>query len=76
MARPITQQTLNFQEFQKQFNRCYNEWYQCNAISENLRKQVEGVEITIDMFEALTRNRELQRYIALVDGKIRFDELP
>lgn len=40
------------------------------------QKQVEGVEITIDMFEALTRNRELQRFIALVDGKIRFDELP
>ena len=43
---------------------------------QRTRKQVEGVEITIDMFEALTRNRELQRFIALVDGKIRFDELP
>ena len=37
---------------------------------------MESYEVTVDEFENLTNNRQFQRYIALIDGKIRFDELP
>jgi hypothetical protein len=37
---------------------------------------VESYEITAEEFEKLTKNRQFQHYIALIAGKIRFDELP
>lgn len=32
--------------------------------------------VTVDDFLRLTGNRELQKYIALIDNRIRFDEIP
>lgn len=37
---------------------------------------MESYEVTVEEFEKLTTNRQFQRYIALIDGKIRSDELP
>jgi len=41
-----------------------------------LRKIVESYEVTAREFEQLTENCQFQRYVALIDSKIRFDERP
>jgi hypothetical protein len=67
---------FDFKEFRKRFDSAYNEWFACNAISADLRSIIESQEISAEQFEILTKNRQFQKYIALIDGKIRFDELP
>jgi len=63
-------------KFKKLFGRVYNEWFQTTLISEDLRKAVESTDVSIELFEKLTLNRQFQRYITLVEGRIRFDEPP
>jgi hypothetical protein len=50
--------------------------FQTSIITPSLRKTVESHELAMDRFDRITRNRQFQRYIALIDGRIRFDELP
>jgi len=63
-------------KFKKLFDQVYNQWFQTTLIREDLRKTVESTDISIELFEKLTLNRQFQRYITLVDGRIRFDEPP
>jgi hypothetical protein len=37
---------------------------------------VESYEVTAEEFKKLITNRQFQRYAALIDDKINFDELP
>ena len=67
---------FDLSKFKKLFDRAYNEWFQTTLISEDLRKAAESQDVSIEIFEKLTLNRQFQRYITLVDGRIRFDELP
>ena len=68
--------TINFETFRKSFDKAYNTWFRSNSIPTNLRTIVESYEVTAEEFEKLTTNRQFQRYMALIDGKIRFDEPP
>ena len=71
-----TTKTIDHATFRKSFDKAYNNWFRSNSIPADLRAIVESYEVTVDEFENLTNNRQFQRYIALIDGKIRFDELP
>jgi hypothetical protein len=64
-----------YEDFLKCFNRAYNEWFRTSLISPELRKKVEAFEVTMAQFDKITRNRQFQRYVAFIDGRIRFDEL-
>ena len=64
------------QDFLKAFNKGYNEWFHTSLISPELRNHIESYEITMEQFDRITRNRQFQRYIALIDGRVRFSELP
>ena len=68
--------TIDYETFRKSFDKAYNTWFSSNSIPTNLRAIVGSYEVTPEEFEKLTTNRQFQRYIALIDGKIRFDELP
>ena len=69
-------ETVDYETFRKSFDKAYNTWFQSNFITEDLRAIVESYENTAEEFEKLTKNRQFQGYIALIEGKIRFDELP
>lgn len=75
-ANATGEATFDLPKFKNLFNRAYNEWFQTTLISEDLRKAVESQDVSIELFEKLTLNRQFQRYITLIDGRIRFDELP
>jgi len=66
----------DYEDFLKAFDKGYSEWFQTSLISPELRKRIESYEITLERFDRITRNRQFQRYIALIDGRIRFSELP
>ena len=88
MSRPATQQTISasggsssspsfkYAVFKKLFDRAYNEWYRRGSINEELAEKVTSQVISVEDFQKLTTARQLARYVALIDGKIRFDELP
>ena len=61
--------------FKKSFDKAYNTWFRWNLIAADLRKIVESYEVTAEEFEQLAGNRQSRRYIALINGRIRFDEL-
>ena len=67
---------IDYETFRNSFDKAYNTWFRSNFITKDLRTIVESYEITAEEFENLTKNRQFQRYIALIEGKIRFDELP
>lgn len=67
---------MSFADFQKDFNRAYNQFYLSRRIDADLKRKVSEFDITIPEFEKLTLNKQYQRYITLEEGKIRFDEIP
>jgi hypothetical protein len=66
---------MSFANFQKDFNRAYNQFYLSRGIDAYLKRRVSEFDITIPEFEKLTLNKQYQRYITLEEGKIRFDEM-
>lgn len=73
---PMQNANFDFKKFRSLFDRAYQSWFSTKYIPLELRQQVESQDISIDDFLRLTKNRQFQRYISLIDGKIRFDELP
>jgi len=73
---PAVDAAFDLPKFKKVFDRAYNDWFQTTCISPDLRTAVESQDVSIELFEKLTLNRQYQRYITLVEGRIRFDELP
>lgn len=67
---------MTFVDFEKDFNRAYNQFYRSRAIDADLKRRVSEFEITIPQFEKITLKKQYQRYITLEEGKIRFDEMP
>lgn len=62
--------------FKRLFDRAYNQWHRNGVINEELAEKVTSQSISVEDFQKLTTGRQLARYIALIDRKIRFDELP
>ena len=69
-------ETLDSEAFRKSFDKAYNIWFRSNFIPTDLRAILESYEATAEEFEKITNNRQFQRHIALIGGKVRFDELP
>jgi len=67
---------FDLKQFRKLFDRAYREWFSNNTISPELRKEIESYDVSAEDFEKITLNRQYQRYVALIEGRIRFDELP
>jgi hypothetical protein len=68
--------SFKYGTFKRLFDRAYNEWYRSGSINEELAEKVTSQSISVEDFQKLTTGRQLARYIALIDRKIRFDELP
>lgn len=76
IASEDAEPAFDLKDFRKLFDSAYNQWFAHNAIDPDLRIAIESQRISVEQFERLTKNRQFQKYIALIDGKIRFDELP
>ena len=58
------------------FNRVYKPWSRSEQVDEEDMHNLRQCYVTVDDFLRLTQNRRLQKYIALIDNRIRFDEIP
>src|SRR5277367_246925 len=70
------QAPLPFADFKKIFNAAYNEFYRNNSISEKTKELIDAQDVDIESFDRLTINKQHQRYISLLDGRIIFHEVP
>ena len=69
-------ESVDGETLRREFDTAYNAWFRSNYIAPDLRAVVESYDVTAEEFEKLTRNQQFQRYISLIEGKIRLDELP
>jgi Uma2 family endonuclease len=58
------------------FNRVYKAWSQREHVDKKEMSNVNKHYVTVDDFVRLTESRELHKYIALINNRIRFDEIP
>ena len=68
--------TIQVKQFTKKFNKLYNQYYRYNNVDQTLMDEVCGTEITMDLFDKITLGKQYQSRIALIDGKVRLDEVP
>ena len=68
--------SFKYRAFKKLFDRAYNEWYRSGSLNEELGEKVISQTISVEDFQRMTTGRQLSRYVALIEGKIQFDELP
>ena len=73
---PSSLPKLQYNAFKKLFDRAYTEWSRGGSINSELAEKITSKLISVGDFQKLTTKRQLARFIALIDGKIRFDELP
>jgi hypothetical protein len=72
-----TAPSYNFEKFKRLFRKAYNQWYRRRVdIDKELLDQISSQKIPVSDFKKLTLPLEGQRYIALIDGSIRFDYIP
>lgn len=74
LSLPDTHMTI--QAFTKKFNRLYDQMYIRHNFDDNLRLEISKTLISMDLFDKLTLGKRYQGSIALIDGRIRFDEIP
>jgi len=67
---------LSNAEFDKVFNRAYNDFYHLNKISTDAATALAAQDVDIEQFDRLTLQKQLSRYISLIDGHIIFHEVP
>ena len=48
----------------------------CDQVDEGTVAAISNLDVSEDDFLALTGNREYSKYIALIDYRVRFDEIP
>jgi hypothetical protein len=66
----------NYKTFKKSFDCVYNDRFKTRKIDDEAAKTVTSQVISVEDFKKLSINRQLARYVSLIDGKIGFDELP
>jgi hypothetical protein len=65
-----------FKRFQKLFHKGYMQFYHRTPIDPALLQEITSQYLTAKDFQKLTLCRQLQRYITLINGIIRFEEIP
>lgn len=73
---PTVKEFFDFVKFRKLFERAYDQFYGTNRIDLDLLNKINEHSISMEQFDTLTIHKKQQRYISLIDGKIRFDEVP
>ena len=63
-------------ELRRLFNRVYTKWSRGEQVDEGAVAAISNLEVNEEDFLALTSNREYSTYIALIDYRLRFDEIP
>jgi hypothetical protein len=67
---------MRIKRYIKKFNKLYAQYYRYGKIDQTLMDEVCGTDITMDLFDKITLGKKYQSCIALVDGKVRLDEVP
>ena len=67
---------MSFSRYQKKFNAIYNEYFNSRKISTSSTELIAARHVSIAEFDKLTSNKQLQRYISLLDGRIVMHEVP
>jgi hypothetical protein len=62
-------------ELRRLFNRVYTKWSRGEQIDEGTVAAISNLDVSEEDFVALTGNREYSKYIALIDYRLRFDEI-
>jgi len=64
--------------FTKKFDRVYDQFYirRGAKLDELLLTEICNTSISMDLFDKLTLGKRYHGRIALIDGKVRFDEIP
>jgi hypothetical protein len=75
-ATILSNEEFNIEAFKKKFNRAYSAWFRAHSLPTQLRTEIENQQITMELFDALTLGKQLQRYISLIDSRMRFEEIP
>lgn len=68
--------TPDIKDLRRMFNKVYSKWSRSELVDEEDMTAITSVHVSEDNFLKLTHSRELAKYIALIDYRIRFDELP
>jgi hypothetical protein len=67
---------MKLQSFTKKFNRLYDQFYLHRDVDKPLLTEISNTLISMDLFDKITLGKRYQGRMALVDGKVRFDEIP
>lgn len=68
--------TPDIKELRRMFNKVYSKWSRSELVDAEDMTAITSVYVTEEDFLKLTESRELAKYIALIDYRIRFDEIP
>jgi hypothetical protein len=68
--------TIQVKQYIKNFNKLYHQFYRYDNVDQALMDEVCGTDITMDLFDKITLGKRYQSCIALIDGKVRLDEIP
>jgi hypothetical protein len=68
--------TIQVKQYIKNFNKLYDQFYRYDNVDQTLMDEVCGTYITMDLFDKITLGKQYQSRIALIDGKVRLDEIP
>jgi hypothetical protein len=58
------------------FESVYTQYHKSGVVDKHLLAILANQDVDAHTFVQWTSGKQFQKYIALVDGKIRFDELP
>jgi hypothetical protein len=63
-------------ELRRLFNQVYNKWSRYKTVTEKEMSSLTSIHVSEEDFLKLTGNRNLARYITLINYHLRFDQLP
>jgi hypothetical protein len=58
------------------FNKIYKQWARSEPVNQTDLDRLSSAHVDEELFTKLTGSRPLAKYMALIDYRIRFDELP
>lgn len=68
--------TIQVKQYTKKFNKLYDQYYRYNNVDQPLMDEVCTTEISMELFDKIILGKEYQNRIALIDGRVRLDEIP